>query len=80
MAALLDAAPHLRRQLRAVLRPLMAELPPILALPPRPARPKPPRPKRAPRPHAAWTRSKPDRLPEIWRPGPIRPLWTARPA
>jgi hypothetical protein len=82
MAALLEAAPHLRRQLRSVLRPLMAELPSILALPPRPPRPRPANPptlSRTPRPRRR-TQVKPDRLPDIWRPGPIRPHWAAKPA
>jgi hypothetical protein len=78
MAALLVAAPQLRRQLRSVLRPLMAELPPVLA-PPRQKPPRPAQPNRAPRPRLR--RQNPchgaARPPEFWRPGPIRPLWTA---
>jgi hypothetical protein len=75
MAALLAASPQLRRQLRAVLRPLMAQLPPALALPPRPRPPRPHKPRRVPRRqnpcHGAH------RPKEFWRPGPIRPLWKA---
>jgi hypothetical protein len=79
MTALLEASPHLKRQLRPILRLLMIDLPPILALPPRPPRPPRVRPPRAPRPN------KPRRAPchgarrpkEFWRPGPIRPHWTA---
>ena len=74
--------PQLKRQLRGVLHPLMPELPPSLALPPKP--PRPPRPK-AELPGAA-ERPKPRRRApchgarrprEFWRPGPIRPHWTA---
>ena len=79
MVALLQAAPQLKRQLRPILRLLMLELPPALALPPRPPRAARPRPPRAERP------KKPRRAPwhgafrpkEYWRPGPIRPPWTA---
>jgi hypothetical protein len=79
MLALLDAAPQLKRQLRPILRALMPELPPSLALPPRPPRPPRVKPVRTERPR------KPRRAPchgacrpkEFWRPGPIRPLWTA---
>jgi HAMP domain-containing protein len=79
MTALLDAYPQLKRQLRPILRLLMVDLPPILALPPRPPRPPRLKPPRVPRP------KKPRRAPchgarrpkEFWRPGPIRPLWTA---
>jgi hypothetical protein len=81
MESLLDAAPHLRRQLRSVLRPLTANLPPILALPPRPPRPRPatpPAPRRAPPPRL-WTRSETDRLLDVWRPGPIRAHWNTGP-
>jgi hypothetical protein len=75
-AALLEAAPQLKRQLRPVLRLLMAELPEALALPPRPPRPKRVRPRRP-----AIRRQNPchgaRRPKEFWRPGPIRPHWTA---
>jgi hypothetical protein len=81
ISALLAAAPHLRRQLRSVLRPLMAELPAVLALPPGPPRPKPrPRPshpKRAPRLERQNPCHGADRPKEFWRPGPIRPHWSA---
>jgi hypothetical protein len=79
MIALLDAAPQIKRHLRPILRLLTLELPPSLALPPRPPRPPRVKPPRAPRP------KKPRRAPchgarrpkEFWRPGPIRPHWTA---
>jgi hypothetical protein len=79
MVALLEACPQLKRQLRPILHLLLIDLPPILALPPRPPRAPRLKPPRAPRPQ------KPRRAPchgarrpkEFWRPGPIRPHWTA---
>ena len=65
MAALLQAAPQLKGQLRPVLRVLMLDLPEPLALPRRPRKPKPPRPRKP----------RPEPIPDFWRPGPIRPFW-----
>ena len=65
MTALLQAAPQLKRQLRPILRLLMLELPESIALPRRPRKPRPRYP-RKPRTEA---------LPDVWRPGPIRPFW-----
>jgi hypothetical protein len=79
MAALIEAAPPLKRHLRPILRLLMQDLPEPLALPPRPPRPprirppRPPRPRKAKRAPCHGAR----RPKEFWRPGPIRPLWTA---
>jgi hypothetical protein len=78
MVALLDAAPQLKTQLRAIMRLLTPELPPSLALPPRPPRPprlKPPRPERPKKPRRAPCHGA-RRPKEFWRPGPIRPHWT----
>jgi hypothetical protein len=75
-AALLEAEPQLKRQLRPILRLLMADLPEALALPPRSPRPKRVRPSRS-----RLLRQNPchgaRRPKEFWRPGPIRPHWTA---
>jgi hypothetical protein len=79
MLALIQAAPQLKRHLRPILRPLMLDLPEPLALPPRPPRPprqKPPRPERPKKPRRAPCHGA-RRPKEFWRPGPIRPLWTA---
>jgi hypothetical protein len=81
MAALLEAAPRLKSEIRVVARLLMPDLPDILALPPRPARAKqvklkPPKPERPRKPRRPKWRGA-HRPKEFWRPGPIRPLWTA---
>jgi hypothetical protein len=76
MLALIEAAPHLKQQLRPILRLLLPELPPSLALPPKPVRLKPPRPPRPKKPRRAPCHGA-RRPKEFWRPGPIRPHWTA---